>query len=296
MMAGRLAVLLLVPVVPLAAQQVHYEGSVTAATGRYIFSERTTSAVWGNGLSLGLGRLTLRGSIPVAWQNTILLTASGAGLIPSGGGGERSRAVSDSGQARQRRGSGGPRGQGMGGPGQGPAPGVSADQAAVPVDVVTDLRTALGDPLVSASVRLAEGGRLAVSVGVGAKIPVADTAHFGTGEWDVGAHASFSFRPIDRTLIGLDLAYWHLGDLAELDFQDPVSAGVSLSRLLGSNWGMMLMGAVSTTSIDGFPGPASIGTGITRFAGRSAWGVNLSVGLSDTSPDVSGGITWRIGF
>lgn len=284
-----LALLLLTPAGTTAAQQVHYEGSLGAATGRYIFSARTTSAGWTNGLALTTGRLTIRGSVPVWWQNTVLLTASGAGPIPSGGGGEQSRAVSDSGAARRRRGSGGPQGPGA-------SQALAAEAAPVPVDVTDQFQTALGDPLASASLRVVDGAKATLIVGVGAKIPVTDTAHFGTGEWDIGGSASLALKPSDRILIGLDVSYWHLGDLAALDFRNPVSGGVSVSRLFGLGWGGILMASAATSALEGFAGPASVGTGLTRFIGKSSWGLNLSIGLSDTAPDFSGGVTWRVGF
>jgi hypothetical protein len=287
----------MVPAAPVAAQRVHYEGSLNASTGRYIFSERTTGAVWTNGLSLTLGRLAVRGSVPVWWQNTVLVTVSGVGPIPSGGGGERSRAVSDTGEARRRRGAGGQQGPGSDQKwGAGATPALAADSAAVPIDVASRYQTALGDPLASANLRIVDGRRVSVTVGAGAKIPVADTAHFGTGKWDVGGSASISVQPAERTLIGLDVSFWHLGDLAELNFRDPVSAGLSISRLFRSGWGGMVTGSASTTALEGFPGPASVGAGMTRFRGNSAMGFHLSAGLSDTSPDVCGGFTWRIGF
>lgn len=274
---------------PLASQTVHYEGSVSATTGRYIFSERTTSIAWSSGLAVTVGRVTIRAAVPVWWQNTPLVTASGMGQIPSGGGGERSRAVSDSAMARRRR------GDGTGGGGQaGMMPALAAD-AAVPVDVTQQYETALGDPVASASMTFGTG-RATVTLGVGAKVPVADTASFGTGEWDVGGSAALSVRVRDRTLVGVDASYWHLGDLAELDFRDPVTGGVSLSHLFGSRWGAMVSATAATAPIEGFPGPAAIGGGVTRFWGGSAVGLNLAVGLTQTSPDVSGGLTWRIGF
>jgi hypothetical protein len=289
MRMSRLSLLLLVPAGSLTAQQVHYEGSLSGATGRYIFTERTSSAAFTNGVSITVGRLSVRASVPIWWQNTVLLTASGAGPVPSGGGGDRSRAVSDTGAARRRRGASGPP------PGGSPL-GMAVTDDPIPVVVADQFRTALGDPFASATIRVVEGARGSVSLGVGAKIPLADTTQFGTGQWDVGGSASITLRPADRTLIGIDASYWHLGDLASLDFRDPVSGSVSVSHLFRSSWGAMLTAAAATTALSGFAGPASIGAGLTRFRARSSWGVNLSAGLSSTSPDISGGVTWRIGF
>ena len=270
------------------AQTVHYEGGVSATTGRYLFPERTTSIAWNTGLSLTAGAVTLRASVPVWWQNTPLLTASGIGQLPSGGGGEGSRAVSDSAMARRQRG-----GTGATGRGSGMSPAWALGPAPVPIEVTQRFQTALGDPMLSGTVRLG-AGRTRLTLGLAAKVPIADTTTFGTGRWDVGASASLSFQPIARTLIGVDLAYWHLGDLAELDFRDPVTGGVSVSRLFGSSWGGMLTATMASSPIEGFDGPAALGAGLTRFAGRSAWGVMVGIGLTATSPEVSGGVTWRL--
>jgi hypothetical protein len=284
---GLVVLALLVPAGPLPAQRASYEGSLSAATGRYIFTERTTSAALTTGVSVTLGSLTVRASVPIWWQNSVLVSGSAGGPIPSGGGGARSREVSDSGAARRRRGGGTGMSVAMA---RGSGPG--------PIDIPTEgeFRTALGDPLASLSFRVTEGRLATFSLGLGAKIPVADTGGFGTGRWDVGASASLSLTAAPRTVVGLDLSYWHLGDLATLDFRDPVAAGVGISRLFGSGWGAMLTGSLSTTALAGFAGPASVGGGVTRFGRRSAWGVNLAVGLSETSPDLSGGLTWRIGL
>lgn len=69
---------------PLAAQEVAYEGGLSAATGRYIFTERTTTWTLLAGLAYTAGRFTLRGSVPIVLQNTTLVTRSGMG-----GGAER---------------------------------------------------------------------------------------------------------------------------------------------------------------------------------------------------------------
>lgn len=265
---------------PAAAQTVHYEGSLAGTTGRYIFTERTTAAAWTTGLALEVDRLTLRASVPVWWQDTPLVTASGMGRVPSGGGGEASRAVRDSGAARRGR-----RGQASG-------PGTALG-AAVPVEVARQGRTVLGDPVVSAGVR-ALTGTAGLTLGVAAKIPFADPANFGTGELDVGGSASLTLRPADRTLIGIDISYWHLGDFPDLDFRDPVAGGVSLSRLFGSSWAGMVSASAATSSLTGFAGPASAGGAVTRFVGTSAWSVSLQVGLSETSPDIGGGVSWRV--
>ncbi len=270
-----------------AAQRPHYEGSLSATTGRYIFADRTTSVTLSNGLAWSAGPFTVRGSVPVWLQNTTLISATPAGSIPSGGGGRNSEAVRDSSLARRRRGADGAGGSPTGSE-------VSA-LAVAPVTTATadEFRVAVGDPVVNGIVR-ASGGAVSVSAGLGIKIPVTDTARFGTGRWDFGGSASVSVRADRRTVVALDASYWHLGDLPELDFRDPVAATASVVRLVGSTWGVALNGSAASSPIAGFPGPASLGGAVSRFTREGIWTVTVSAGLAETSPDLGIGVSWRI--
>jgi hypothetical protein len=62
-----------------------------------------------------------------------------------------------------------------------------------------------------------------------------------------------------------------------------------------SGWAGSLVGFAATAVVDGFDGPASIGAALTRVSsGRSSWSLLSLVGLTETSPDVSVGLSWSV--
>jgi len=271
---------------PAAAQRLAYEGSLGMTTGRYIFTERTTTFSLSTGLALTVGGLTLRASLPVWLQNSTVISASGpGGRLPSGG--SSAGTVSDSG-----RGQGG--GGGGGGGGMAGATLVSARSVDVPASAFTDYRAAVGDPLLGASMTLLRGDRVGLAFGGVAKVPLADTAHFGTGEWDLGATASTSVRLSGATMLGLDVAWWYLGDLPDLDFDNPISGSLSLTHLGSDHWAFSAFGRGSTSALPGFAAPASAGGGITWLSGPVAIGLEVAAGLTETSPDVGLTAYWRV--
>lgn len=270
---------------PLVAQGLYYEGSVSLATGTYIFAERTTSWTVSTGVAAGTSRVTFRASVPVYFQNTTLVSLSGpGGGLPTGG--SSSDAVADSGAARKGREDGG-RGPMMRLAGTGS----SVD---VPPSAVTGYETALGDPTMQVAWRAIEGGTYGLTATALAKAPVADTATFGTGEWDVGAGLALH-RWIGRSLLaGLDGTWWHLGDMPGLAFRDPVSGSASLTYHGSGGWGGGLSVAAATSALDGYDGPAWVGAHLVQGSERGGWGLSAAVGLTETTPDVSVGLTWRV--
>jgi hypothetical protein len=129
---------------------------------------------------------------------------------------------------------------------------------------------------------------------VGAKVPVADTATFGTGEWDVGVVASVT-RSLGTTgFLGVDASYWHLGDLPDLDFADPLTVTVSYGRSLSPSWVGSLYVTAGTTSLRGYDPPLVAGVMVTRFGGAGAWGFGAGVGFTDTVADFSLAATWSV--
>ena len=261
-----LMVATLAPLPRLAAQGVAYEGGVSVATGSYIFTTRTTSVTIATGLTYTTGRLTLRAGLPVFVQNTSLLAGSGAGMMPSGGGS-----------------GGNVGGGGMMGGGSGSS--------------VAHYRTTAGDPTVQVGWRLVNQNRTGVTLSVAAKIPVTDTTAYGTGEWDVGGTLSLTHRALGRVFFGLDVAYWHLGDLPQLNFRDPLLGTATVSRLFPPTWAGSLFVTGGTAALRGYQPPVSVGAGVTHLGGqRVLWGVTAAVGLTETAPQFSLGATWRVGF
>jgi hypothetical protein len=286
-LAGSLALGVLSPA--LAAQSVHYEGGVSVASGDYVYAERTTSWVFTNGLALSAGPFTLRALLPVFRQNSVVLTVSAAGPIPTGEG-----------AGVEPAGSGGGR---NGGNGSNPLV-VSGLQLAADVDPspddsgeivtsVSDYAFALGDPTASMTVQLYRGSAAGISATVGAKAPVTDSG-FGTGRWDYGGSVSLSHRLGFSGLVSLDVGYWRLGDLPDLELRDPVLGSLSLAYLARGGWGLGASASAASPVIAGYPGSAQVGLSLSKVGAVGTLGVNLAAGLTDTTPDLAVGLMWRV--
>jgi hypothetical protein len=276
---------------PIAAQTLHYEGSAGLATGTYIFPERTSSWNVTTGVAFGVGPVTVRVSLPVFYQNTTLLAATGSGYVPTGG--SSSGAVADS--SAQRGGRDGSRRLSVVSPAF-DAVLADGDPVSVPTSAVTGYQWAMGDPLVSATVFGMHGRRFGLGLAATVKVPVVDTASFGTGAWDVGGTVSASVAVSPRVMLALDGGYWHLGDPPDLDLSDPVLVGGTLSVLAGGGWGLSAGATAATPTIEGFATMASITFGLLRLTGAGSVGLLGSVGLTETAPDVSASLTWRVGL
>jgi hypothetical protein len=281
----------------IVAQRVVYEGGLTAATGEYYFTERTTTFGLSSGLSVRGARWTLRLTAPVWMQNTTLISSSGIGVVPTGGPAGQD-AVRDSGQARDQRkqgrgGSGGPATLVLSGlDGSDPTPADAAIPA--PEEAITGQELRLGDPILGANLRLLDGGRIGASVGAAIKAPLASSTTMGTGQWDYGANVSLSAFVGSRLMLGTDLAYWHLGDLDSLELRDPLLASLSIGALLGTNWAAMASLLASTSAVEGFDPPASVSLSLSRISGGGSWGLSVAAGLTESSPDVAFSINWSV--
>lgn len=281
----------------IAAQRVVYEGGLSAATGEYYFTERTTTFGLSSGLSVRGARWTLRLSAPVWMQNTTLISTSGIGAVPTGGPAGQ-EAVRDSGQAREQRkqgagGNGGPPTLVIRGP-DGSDP--TLDEAAIPApdEAITGQELRLGDPVLGANLRLLDGGRIGASIGGAVKAPLASNTTVGTGQWDYGANVSLSAFVGSRLMLGADLGYWHLGDLDSLELRDPLMASLSAGALLGTRWAAMASLLASTAAVEGFDPPASVSLSLSRIAGGGSWGFSIAAGLSESSPDFAFNINWSV--
>jgi len=153
-----------------------------------------------------------------------------------------------------------------------------------------------GDPSVQVGWRLVDRARTSVTVNAAVKIPATDTTAYGTGQWDWGATLSLTRRPARNVFLGLDVSYWHLGDLPQLDLRDPVLATATVSRLF-TTWAGSLLVTGGTGVLRGYEPPVSVGVGVTHLGvGGSLWGVTAAVGLTETAPEVSLGASWRVGL
>ena len=271
---------------PLAAQGVRFDGGLGVATGTYLFEERTTTWWVSGGLGLELGAFTLRGSIPLLFQNSTLIAGSGAGNVPTGG--SSSGTVADSGRSRHGD------GDGRGGTMAGGAPELSHGVVEVPASAATEYQSALGDPTVSLSWRTRAARSTTLGLGATVKVPVADTSTFGTGEWDVGFNAGVSHALGERLLLGVDLAYWRLGDLDDLELRDPVYGTASLGYLGAGGWGGTVLASGGTAVLDGYDPPFSLGAGVHRFRDGRSLSALATIGLTETAPDFTLGLLWGI--
>lgn len=278
----RVVLLLLAPG-PLAAQGLRLEAGVGVSTGTYLFEQRTTTWSLSTGAQVEAGRLTLRATLPFYFQNGTLVAGSAIGHLPTGG--SSSGAVADSGQARHHRG-------GM--QGTRSRPDLSHGAVEVPASATAEREFAVGDPVLGLGWRSSPGGATGLRLGAAVKVPVADTATFGTGEWDLGVSVGLSRRAGERWLLGLDLAYWRLGDMPDLELRDPVYGTASVGYLGRGGWGATLLASGGTAVLEGFDPPLSLGAGLTRISGAQAWSLLGTVGLTETSPDLTLGALWSV--
>jgi hypothetical protein len=146
---------------------------------------------------------------------------------------------------------------------------------------------------------LRDGSRVpSIRVGASAKAPVASIDDgFSTGEWDYGAGLMLSKQLGAHTLSG-DVAFWRFGDLDDLVLDDAWAYGVSYGRALaGGRWSLLASGSGYSTIIPGEDPPVQVSLGIGRiFSPRRGVTGTVSVGVTETAPDVSIGFGWRVGF
>lgn len=77
-------------------------------------------------------------------------------------------------------------------------------------------------------------------------------------------------------------------------FLDPVNGTVRVGPLTPSGWASSVGLTAGTAAIDGFDGPAWVRAAFSRRTAGAGWEVSASVGLTDTAPDVSVGLSWRV--
>ncbi len=295
------------------AQQITYSGSLEFATGKYLFTESTRSAYFLTGLAVEAGRLRLSATLPLIYQSTPWISYSTGGGIPTGG--PQQGEVADS---LGRRGGSGNGGMGMGsraglaaallgagGTGSMSAGGLSGAsgamrQAVALPDTATFDQVGVGDPTLRLAVDLVPPGRRDFSVTVAGQVkaPLADpTRGFGTGEWDGGGSLSVA-RRLGSTLLFGELGYWILGDLPDLELRNPVSFSVGVGqRIAGGK--LSVLASLSGTSriLAETDPPLDVGGGIGYRLGEGrSLGVSVSVGLSESSPDLAVSAGWQIGL
>lgn len=282
------------------AQEFTYWGSVGMASGDYIFTDRTESASFLNGVTVRSGRLSFSVSMPLIYQNSSAITFIAGTAIPTGG--------PDAGSVRQREpGQSVPMGPGRRGTG-GQGGQSRATLSVLQVDVLPDETAVVaepgdyelhaGDPIMQASadVYTGTGGVRSLTVNGFAKAPVADVeSGVGTGEWDGGGGLSLALGS-GETFVFADASYWMLGDMVDLPLNDIFVYGLSLGRSLGAGrWSVMASLSGASAVIDNADAPLSAGVGVSLATSRrQGLSAGVSFGLSESSPDLSGYIGWRV--
>jgi hypothetical protein len=244
-----------------------YTGSLGIATGDYIFTKRTSSVSVHNGFRASFGRFRSSLSLPVHLQDSPWISTSGVGSLPTGGG--------EGADVGSRK-----RGQ------------------KIDLPDTLDLSPGLGDPVLGGSLELlSEGGTLpALRLKGDVKLPLADPEHgFGTGEWDYGVGMSLSKR-FRRTFVLLDIEYWFLGDLPDLELRDGLHYGVSVGHLFPDDrFSGLLSLSWATRVIENVDPPAYVGVGLGyRWYSGIALFLSSTLGLTESSADVQASLGWSL--
>lgn len=267
------------------AQQVTYSGSVQLASGSYIFTERTTSVYFFNGLQVSTDKLSASFSVPLIYQNSPWITYGITGGLPSGG--------TENGTVNVwRKGRG--KGQGAGGTNTDAA----IDDPVVVPDTTSYADFGIGDPSIHASYELVEdAGRLpSISISGNLKLPIADVDQgFGTGAADFGGGVMIS-KSLGRTFLFADVMYWWLGDLSELDLNNPVSYSLSIGHTtLSGKVGWMVAFAGFTTIIPDVDPPMQASVGVSYFVNQNVGlSTSFAAGLSESAADYAISAGWTL--
>ena len=280
---------------PASGQRVQYTGSLQAATGEYIFTERTTSLALFNGLALDLGRMHVIATLPIVYQNSAAVTYIGGTPVPTGGPGS---------EAVRRRQDGTRVPMGLGGKGRGGTQSLTR-AAALDTDAASDIieepgefQVNVGDPLLQLDVDVYRGVGLVTGfiLTAVAKVPLADVeSGIGTGVWDYGAGALVSFGA-GRTFVFANATYWVVGDMPDLPLDNTLSYGASVGRWFGGGrWSMSGSVIGSTSAVETSAAPLAAGVGVSYLAeGGNGINAGVTFGLSESSPELATYVGWRL--
>ena len=270
--------MLSVAAVTTPAQSLSYVGGLQYATGDFIFTQRTWSAYFSNGLSWSAGRLRASASVPLVMQPAGWLQYSGAGImVPTGGmtGSAASPTSSSSGM-----------GTGMRGETMTPSSGMPFSGIGI------------GDPIGRIDVALSgdDAERPVVSLVAAAKAPLADVGRgFGTGQWDVGAGLSSAMNVAGMSVFA-EAVYWKLGNPPGASLRNAVVYAMSIGRAIPrSRWSVLGTVSGASSPWNGLEAPVQAGMGIGYLleSGSSVF-VTSGAGLTRTAPAISTGLGWRV--
>lgn len=249
------------------AQSITYNGSVQYSTGNYIFTDRTNSFYFFNGITLSENLFQITATFPIIYQNTSFISYLGPVVVPTGG--------KQSGMIVNRKGK----------------------KRITIVDSPSIQKTGVGDPNIHLNFLIAgQKGNTSLHVLANMKFPVASfESGFGTGEWDYGLGLSLNHRS-GRFFIFADATYWILGDPPDLKLIDPVAYGVAIGYLIpGTKIGTMATFSGYSKIIESVNPPVYAGFGL-NFQVNKNIGLNIgsTFGLTDSTPGVSLAFGWSI--
>lgn len=265
---------------PMAGQELRYSGSIGYSTGDYIFTERTQSFAFVNGLSWRADRLGIAARLPIVLRNSRVLSYLHGVPVPTGG--------PDNGVVRRRQ-PGDPVHMGHG---RGDANG-TADS--VIVTGIGDFEAAVADPIAGVSFEVMRGTgtvrTLEASAQVKAPLSGVDSG-IGTGAWDASMGGSVALGS-GRALLFLDAAWWWLGDMPDLELRDYLEYGAGLGLAVGDRWSMLASVGAATRMIDVVDPPASLSLALARRGGGgSSVSAGVGVGLTESAADFSLFLGW----
>lgn len=260
----------------LYAQELSYRGGVSYSSGSYFFTENTGTFYMNNGLSLQMNRFTLSASIPYMVQNSPWISYSNMGGLPTGG--------TQSGEVRRAGMNGG-----MGGGGR-------RHQIAL-IDTTSYTQSSFSDPSVYTGFRVytASNGKSVVMVNGQLKIPVTNPSKgFGTGAWDSALGVSVSQSIGTAWMFFGDVSHWWMGDMDDLKLNNTWAFGIGLGKMLsGGKWLINSNFNAFTSILDDYDPPVSLSVGSGyRANSNTLLNMTMSLGLSESSPDVSVGVGW----
>lgn len=163
-----------------------------------------------------------------------------------------------------------------------------------PVTASAQHTASIADPVAQLFVQVHRGPGTAVGLSAAVKLPLVAAGDFGTGQWDVGGGLSVSRFIGTATVVGADLSYWHLGDLPDLDLQDPVAGTLTVGRAFGGAWMASVSCSGGRSTVPAYDDPWWFSVLVSRVFARGIWGLTASVGVTDTAPDFTLGLIWRL--
>lgn len=158
--------------------------------------------------------------------------------------------------------------------------------------------TGFGDPFIRVDVRVLNDRTHDVDVRIAGSVKPAlvdPEDGLGTGEVDVAAGGSIA-KGIGRSSIFADVLFWKYGDPEGIDFEDSLSYGVGISRLLGSGrWSVMGSLFGFSQGIAGAAPPLQANIAFLLLANRhQSLAFTTGVDLTGDSEGVSFATSWRI--